>query len=70
MGNLGLNGAYADALKRLGFDLESVASQVSSFSLLSIVDLIYDLLQKFIQVLIVFVNLLLGFIEPLSSLFV
>lgn len=29
MGNLGLTGAYADALKSLGFDLESVAGQVS-----------------------------------------
>lgn len=29
VGNLGLTGAYGDALKSLGFDLESVAGQVS-----------------------------------------
>ena len=35
IGNLQLSGAYTEALKKLGYDLEAVAEQVVSHSFLS-----------------------------------
>lgn len=32
IGNLGLSGAYVDALKKLGYELEEIAEQVIDFT--------------------------------------
>lgn len=32
IGNLGLSGAYADALKKLGYELEEIAEKVMDFT--------------------------------------